>query len=131
MSRTDLIADGFTVIRNAIMAKKDSVEIPASGTLKSIFEILKKEHYIDNFKCIEDNKQGRIKVYLKYLASKSAIRNIKRISRPGLRIYVKSEKIPSVLRGRGISIVSTPKGVMTGDEAKKLHQGGELLAFIW
>jgi len=131
MSRSDLIADALTIIRNAVMAKKDTAEVPASGMLKSIFEILKKEHYIDNFKSIEDNKQGRLRVYLKYVASKSAIGNIKRISKPGLRIYLKSEKIPSVLRGRGISIISTSKGIMTGDEAKKLHQGGEVIAYVW
>src|SRR4030042_1888557 len=98
MSRTDLIADAFTMIRNAIMAKKENVDLPASKQMKSILDILKKEHYIDNFKVMEDKKQGMLRVYLRYIAGKPAIRNIKRISKPGLRIYVKQQKIPSVLR---------------------------------
>ena len=131
MSRTDLIADAFTVVRNAIMAKKDTVEVPASNTLKSIFEILKKQNYIDNYKVIEHKQQGRLRVYLKYVFAKPAITNIKRISKPGLRVYVRAEKIPSVIRGRGLSIISTSKGLMTGEEAKGLRQGGEVIAYIW
>lgn len=131
MSRTDLIADAFTMIRNAIMAKKDNVDIPASGTLKSIAEILKRENYIDNFKAIEDKKQGILRVYLKYLANKSAIRNIKRISKPGLRVYVKGTKIPLVLRGRGLAIISTSKGVVTDKEAREQKVGGEVIGYIW
>ena len=131
MARTDLIADGFTMIRNALMAKKDNVDVPASGILKAILEILKKEAYIDNFKFIEDKKQGILRVYLKYLASRPAIRNIKKVSRPGLRVYVKHAKVPSVLRGKGIAIVSTSRGIMTDREAKELGVGGELIAYIW
>lgn len=131
MSRTDLIADAFTIIRNAIMAKKDNVDIPASNTLKSISEILKKEGYIENFKSIEDKKQGLIRVYLKYIAGKSAIRNISRISKPGLRIYVKHKKVPSVLRGRGIAVISTSKGIMTDREARELGIGGETVGYVW
>jgi len=131
MSRTDLIADAFTIIRNAIMAKKDNVDLPSSNTIKSILEILKRENYIENFKLIEDKKQGMVRVYLKYTASKPAIRNIQRISRPGLRLYVKHQKIPSVLRGRGIAIISTSKGIITDKEARTLGTGGEIIGYVW
>ena len=131
MSRTDLIADNFTMIRNAIMAKKENVDVPASKQIKAILEILKKENYIDNFKLIEDKKQGLLRIYLKYMLGKSAIKSIKRVSKPGLRVYVKHQKIPSVLRGRGLAIVSTPKGITTGEEAKKLGLGGEVIGYIW
>jgi len=131
MSRTDLIADTFTMIRNAIMAKKENLDVPSSNTMTSILGILKEEGYIDNFKQIEDKKQGILRIYLKYIADKSAIRNIKRISRPGLRVYAKTDKIPSVLRGRGLAIISTSKGVMTDKRAKESKLGGEIIAYIW
>ncbi len=131
MSRTDLIADVFTIIRNAIMIKKDAVDLPASNNIKSIMAILKKNDYIDNFKLIEDKKQGLVRVYLKYIAGKSAIRNIKRISKPGLRVYVRGKSVPSVLRGRGLAIVSTSKGVLTDKEARELGVGGEIIGYIW
>lgn len=131
MSRTDLIADAFTIIRNGMMAKKENVDVPASNTLKAIMEILKKEDYIENFKLIEDKKQGMVRVYLKYIANKPAIRNIKRVSRPGLRVYAKSLKLPSVLRGRGLAIVSTSKGIITDKEARDLKVGGEIIGYIW
>ena len=131
MSRTDLIADVFTIIRNAIRIKKDTVDLPASGNIKSIIAILKKNEYIDNFKLIEDKKQGVVRVYLKYIAGKSAIRNIKRVSKPGLRVYVKGKKVPTVLRGRGLAIVSTSKGVITDKEARELGVGGEVIGYIW
>lgn len=131
MSRTDLIADAFTMIRNAIMAKKENVDLPASGTLKTILEILEKNSYIDAFKLIEDKKQGIFRVYLKYIYGKSAIRNIKRVSKPSLRIYVKHDEIPSVLRGRGLAVISTSKGVITDKEARELGMGGEVIGYIW
>lgn len=131
MSRTDLIADNFTIIRNAIMAKKENADMPASRGMKSILDILKKENYIDNFKLIEDKKQGILRVYLRYIAGKPAIRNLKRISRPGLRIYVKNTKVPSVLRGRGLAIISTSKGIMLDKEARELKIGGEVIAYVW
>jgi len=131
MSRTDLIADAFTMIRNAMMAKKENVDIPASNSLKSILEILKTEKYIENFKLIEDKKQGILRVYLKYIAHKPAIRNIKRVSRPGLRVYVKRKKVLSVLRGKGIAIVSTSKGIKTDTQARDLGLGGEIIGYIW
>jgi small subunit ribosomal protein S8 len=131
MSRTDLIADAFTVIRNAIMAKKDNVEIPASNMIKSILEILKKENYIENFKLIEDKTQAKARIYLKYIANKPAIKCLKRISKPGLRIYVRRKDVPSVIRGRGIAIVSTSKGIITDKEARQLGVGGEIIGYIW
>ncbi|MBU1727353.1 MAG: 30S ribosomal protein S8 [Candidatus Omnitrophica bacterium] len=131
MSRNDLIADAFTIVRNAIMAKKDNVDVPSSNTIKAILDILKKEGYIENFKITDDNKQGMARIYLKYLAQKSAIKSIKRISRPGLRVYVKRDKVPSVLRGRGIAIISTSKGIMVDKEARELGVGGEIIGYIW
>jgi len=131
MSRSDLIADVFTIIRNGIMAKMDIVDVPASNTIKAILEILKKEGYVDNFKLMEDKKQGKARIYLKYIAEKSAIRNIKRVSRPGLRLYAKHKKIPVVLRGRGLAIISTSKGIMTDKDARQKSLGGEVIGYIW
>jgi small subunit ribosomal protein S8 len=131
MSRTDLIADCFTIIRNATMAKKEIVDIPASNILKSILEILKKENYIENFKLIEDKKQGLLRIYLKYIAKKCAITNIKRVSRGGLRAYVKHKKVPSVLRGRGLAIISTSQGIITDKQARESGVGGEIIGYIW
>lgn len=131
MSRTDLIADAFAMIRNAMMAKKEIVDIPASKQLNAILGILKKENYIENFKLMEDKKQGLLRVYLKYISEKPAIRNIIRVSKPGLRIYVKHKKLPSVLRGRGLAIVSTPKGITTDLDARNSGSGGEIIGYIW
>ncbi len=131
MSRTDLIADVFTIMRNAIILKRDVVDLPASNNIKSIVNILKDNEYIDNFKLIEDKKQGVIRVYLKYSAGKSAIRNLKRISKPGLRVYVPSKKLPSVLRGKGLAIVSTSKGVITDKQAREQGIGGEVVGYVW
>jgi small subunit ribosomal protein S8 len=131
MSRTDLIADTFTVIRNALMAKKENVDVPASKITASIMGILKEEHYIDNFKLIEDKKQGILRVYLKYTGSRPAIRNIKRISRPGLRTYVRRDKVPIVLRGHGIAIISTSQGIVTNNKARELGLGGEVIGYVW
>jgi small subunit ribosomal protein S8 len=131
MSRTDLIADVFTMIRNAMRVKKETVDVPCSNTIKSIMEILKKHEYIENFKLIEDKKQGLVRVYLKYIASKPAIRNIERISRPGMRTYVGKERIPSVIRGRGMAIVSTSKGIVIDKDARELGVGGEVIGYIW
>ncbi|MFA5276080.1 MAG: 30S ribosomal protein S8 [Candidatus Omnitrophota bacterium] len=131
MSRNDLIADSFTVIRNAIMAKKENVDIPSSNMIKAILDILKRESYIEDFKIIDDKKQGLARVYLKYLAGKSAIKNIKRVSKPSLRVYVKKAKVPAVLRGRGIAIVSTSKGIITDKEAREANLGGEIIGYVW
>jgi len=118
-------------MRNGIMVKKENVDLPASKTIKSILEILEKEKYIDAFKFMEDKKQGVLRVYLKYISGKSAIRNIKRISRPGLRVYVKSGKVRPVLRGRGLAIISTSRGIVTDTQARELKIGGEVMANIW
>ena len=131
MSRTDTIADTFTMIRNAIMAKKDVLDVPGSNMVKAILEILKKEDYIDNFKTLEDSKHRLVRVYLKYTAGKPAIRMIKRVSRPGLRMYTKKDSIPVVIRGRGIAIVSTSKGLVTGTQARTLGLGGEVIGYIY
>jgi small subunit ribosomal protein S8 len=131
MSRTDLIADAFTMIRNAMMTKKEIVDIPASKQLRSILDILKRENYIDNFKLMEDKKQGLLRVYLKYRGGRPAIRNIRRVSKPGLRVYVKRTGVPSVLRGRGLAIVSTSRGMVTDQEARNLGLGGEIVGYIW
>lgn len=131
MSRTDLIADSLTMIRNAVMAKKDTVDVPGSKMSLSILEILKERGYIENFKFIEDNKQGIIKIYLKYINKKNAITTIKKISTPGLRRHVTADKVPVILRGKGLAILSTSKGIITDDKARELKEGGEVICYIW
>jgi small subunit ribosomal protein S8 len=131
MSRNDLIAEVFTRIRNAIMAKKVNLDVPSSSMIKAILAILKRESYIDDYKFIDDKKQGTLRIYLKYVAGKPAITKIRRVSRPGLRLYVKKDKIPTVLRGRGIAIVSTSHGLITNVEAKEKGFGGEVIGYIW
>jgi small subunit ribosomal protein S8 len=131
MSRTDLVADVFAMMRNAIMAHKENVDVPASSNLKAIMEILKQANYIDTYKVIEDDRQGTLRVYLKYISGKSAIRNLQRVSRPGLRTYLKRDKIPLVLRGKGMAIISTSKGVVTDQQAREMGLGGEVIASIW
>jgi small subunit ribosomal protein S8 len=130
MSRTDLIADTFTVMRNAIIARKENVDVPASKITKNIIDILKRERYIDNYKVIDDNKQGTLRIYLKYVGKKSAIRSIKRVSKSSLRKYVKHDKIPVVLRGLGLAIISTSKGLMTDKEAREQGVGGEVIGVV-
>ncbi len=132
MQITDPIADLLTRIRNASNAKHETVDIPASNMKKAIAKILLDEGYIKNFQVIEDSKQGIIRVTLKYGENKSkVITGIKRVSRPGLRIYAGADELPKVLRGLGIAIISTSKGIMTDKEARANHIGGEVLAFIW
>ncbi len=131
MSRTDLIADACTMIRNAILARKENLDIPASTTLKAMMEILKSENYIDAYKLIEGKAQGTLRVYLKYVSGKPAIRGIKRISSPSHRRYVKKEKIPRVLRGRGLAILTTPKGILTDNQARETGIGGEVICHVW
>lgn len=131
MSRTDLIADIFTMMRNASMIKKDNLDVPSSKTAKSIMQILKKEGYIENYKYIEDKKQGLLRIYLKYTLGKPAIRNLKKISKPGLRVYTGAKQLPRVLRGRGIAIVSTSKGMVSDNAARELGLGGEIIAHVW
>ena len=132
MQSTDIIADLLTRIRNANTAKHDSVEIPASNMKKAICQILLDEGYIKNFTVTEDGKQGMIKVVLKYGEGKTpVISGLKRVSKPGLRIYSDVENMPKVMKGLGIAIISTSMGIMTDREARKEHVGGEVLAYIW
>ncbi|MBE7041871.1 MAG: 30S ribosomal protein S8 [Ruminococcaceae bacterium] len=132
MQITDPIADMLTRIRNANSAKHESVDVPASNMKKAIAQILLEEGYIKNYQVTEDDKQGVIKVTLKYGENKSkVISGLKRISKPGLRVYASYEKLPRVLNGLGIAIISTSKGIMTDKQARALKIGGEVLAFIW
>ena len=127
---TDVIADMLTRIRNAIAAKHDTVEIPASNTKKAIANILLNEGYIAGIEILE-GVQGTIKITLKYDGNNKVISGLKRVSKPGVRVYVGADEVPQVLGGLGIAILSTSKGIMTGKEAKKAHQGGEVLAYVW
>ncbi len=132
MSMTDPIADMLTRIRNANMVGHESVDIPASKMKKSIAGILLEEGYIKGYDVIEDNKQGIIRVQMKYGANKEkVITGIKKISKPGLRVYAKKEEIPKVLGGLGIAIISTSKGIITDKEARKQNVGGEVICYVW
>ena len=129
---SDVIADMLTRIRNANNAKHQTVDIPASNMKKAIAEILVEEGYVKSYQVIEDGKQGTIRVTLKYLQGKQkVIRGIRRVSKPGLRIYAGCEDMPRVMNGLGIAIVSTSKGIMTGKKAQSLNVGGEVIAFVW
>ena len=132
MQISDVIADMLTRIRNANDAKHESVDIPASNLKKSIAQILLEEGYIKNFQIVEDGKQGIIRVALKYAPGKQkVIHGLKRVSKPGLRIYSNCEDMPKVMNGLGLAIVSTSKGVMTDKKARQANVGGEILAFVW
>ena len=132
MHITDPIADMLTRIRNANNAKHDTVDVPASNMKKSIAQILLDEGYIKSFQIVDDGTQGIIRIALKYNAGKEkVITGLRRVSKPGLRVYVGADELPRVLRGLGIAIVSTSKGVMTDKKAREAHVGGEVLAFIW
>ena len=132
MHITDPIADMLTRIRNANNAKHDTVDVPASNMKKSIAQILLEEGYIKNFQLIDNGTQGVIRVTLKYGAGKEkVISGLRRVSKPGLRVYAGADELPKVLRGLGIAIVSTSKGVMTDKKAREAQVGGEVLAFVW
>ena len=131
MQTTDPIADMLTRIRNAGSAKHATVDIPASNMKKAIAEILLQEGYIKSFQLINEGIQGVIKVTLKYNGTEKAISGLRRVSKPGLRVYAGADELPYVLRGLGIAIVSTSKGVMTDKKARAAHVGGEVLAFVW
>ncbi|MDY0081855.1 MAG: 30S ribosomal protein S8 [Ignavibacteriaceae bacterium] len=131
MPVTDPISDFLVRIGNAAKAKKLRVEIPASKMKIGLAEILKKENFIHDFSLIEDNKQNVIKIHLKYRNGASAITGLKRISKPGLRIYKDSEKLPRVLNGLGTAVISTSKGLMTDKEARSQSVGGEVICYIW
>ena len=132
MQITDPVADMLTRIRNANSAKHETVDVPASNLKKAIAQILLDEGYIKSFELVDNGNQGVIRITLKYLAKKqSVISGLKRVSKPGLRIYAGADELPKVLKGLGIAIVSTSKGVMTDKKARELHIGGEVLAFVW
>ena len=132
MQITDPIADMLTRIRNANSAKHDTVDVPASNMKKAIAEILLQEGYIKSYQVIEDNKQGTIRITLKYGPNKSQILlGLRRVSKPGLRIYASVENMPRVMKGLGIALISTSNGIMTDKKARQENAGGEVLAFIW
>ena len=132
MHITDPIADMLTRIRNANNAKHDTVDVPASNMKKAIAQILLEEGYIKNFQLIDDGTQGVIRITLKYNAGKEKVLSgLRRVSKPGLRVYAGADGLPRVLRGLGTAIVSTSKGVMTDKKAREAHVGGEVLAFVW
>lgn len=131
MQITDPIADMLTRVRNAGTAKHATVDVPASNMKKAIAQILLDEGYVKNFQIVNDGAQGMIRITLKYNGGEKAISGLRRISKPGLRVYAGAEEIPYVLKGLGIAIISTPKGVMTDKKAREAHVGGEVLAFVW
>lgn len=132
MQITDPVADMLTRIRNANTAKHESVDVPASNLKKAIAKILLDEGYIKSYEVVEDGTQGVIRIQLKYLAGKEkVISGLRRVSKPGLRVYAGADELPRVLKGLGIAIISTSKGVMTDKKARELHVGGEVLAFVW
>ena len=132
MQITDPVADMLTRIRNANTAKHESVDVPASNLKKAIAQILLDEGYIKSFEIVEDGTQGIIRIQLKYLAGKEkVISGLRRVSKPGLRVYDGADELPRVLKGLGIAIISTSKGVMTDKKARANHVGGEVLAFVW
>ena len=131
MQISDVIADMLTRIRNANNAKHATVDVPASNMKKSIADILVEEGYIKGYEIVDDGKQGIIRVTLKYLGKTKVIRGLKRVSKPGLRIYAGYEDMPKVMNGLGIAIVSTSKGIMTDKKARAAKVGGEVLAFVW
>ncbi|MCR4771914.1 MAG: 30S ribosomal protein S8 [Oscillospiraceae bacterium] len=132
MQITDPIADMLTRIRNANSAKHDSVDVPASNMKKAIAGILLEEGYIKSYQIVDDGTQGIIRIALKYNADKGkVIQGLRRVSKPGLRVYAGADELPRVLKGLGIAIISTSKGVMTDKKARSLNVGGEVLAFVW
>ena len=132
MVMTDPVADFLTRIRKANMVMHETVEVPASKTKLAIAEILKNEGYIKEYEQVEDGKQGVIRVYLKYGANKTkVITGLRRISKPGLKVYCKKDEVPKVLGGLGIAIISTSKGIVTDKEARKLGLGGEVICYVW
>jgi small subunit ribosomal protein S8 len=132
MSISDPVADFLTCVRNAIRAKHRKVDVPASGMKTELSKVLLRERYINNFKLIEDSRQGMLRLYLKYTASdEPVISGIKRVSKPGRRVYVGKDRIPRVMAGLGTSIVSTSRGLMTDREAREAGLGGELVCQVW
>ena len=132
MNLTDPISNAFTIIRNGSMAKKIKVDIQFSKMTEEIFNILKREKYIKDFKFIDDKKQGALRVYLKYTRNEEpVIKGLARISKPSLRVYVKKDKIPKVFGGLGIAILSSSRGIVTDTQAREMQAGGEVLCYVW
>jgi small subunit ribosomal protein S8 len=132
MTLTDPIANMLTMIRNANRDKKETVDVPASKMSEAIADILKKQGYIDNFRKMEDKKQGSLRIYLKFdEESNPVISGLRRISRPGLRVYADRENIPRVLNGLGVAIISTSKGILTDSQARQQKVGGEVICYVW
>ncbi|MBQ8611480.1 MAG: 30S ribosomal protein S8 [Oscillospiraceae bacterium] len=131
MQITDPVADLLTRIRNASSARHATVDVPASNLKKAICNILVEEGYVKSVQSIEDNKQGTLRLTLKYENNKPVISGLRRVSKPGLRIYTNCEEMPKVMKGLGVAIISTSKGVMTDKAARAAHVGGEVLAFVW
>ena len=131
MQMSDVIADMLTRIRNANNAKHETVDVPASNMKRSIADILVNEGYIKGYNIVEDGKQGIIRLTLKYNGKEKVIKGLRRVSKPGLRIYASAEDMPRVMNGLGVAIVSTSKGLMTDKQARKSNIGGEVLAFVW
>jgi small subunit ribosomal protein S8 len=131
MSLSDPISDALTMLRNALRAKKENVDLPNSKMITSIVDILKQNGYIENSKLMEDKKQGILRVYLKYIDTRPAIKNLMRISKPSRRVYAKAKDKTSVLRGLGLAIVSTSQGMMTDKEAREKKIGGEIICKVW
>jgi small subunit ribosomal protein S8 len=128
---TDPVADYLTRIRNAISARHKKVDIPASSLKREISQLLCNQKYVSSFTQIDDNRQGILRIYLKYKDERSVITGLKRISKPGLRVYVDADHLPKVLNGLGVAVISTPKGLLTDAEARKQRLGGEVLCYIW
>jgi len=131
MSFTDPIANMLTLVRNASRTRHEKVDVPNSKLLTALAGLLKDEGFIENFRVIKDNKQGVLRLYLRYVRKKPVIIGLKRVSRPGLRVYRGVRKIPLVLRGRGTAILSTSRGLMTDTKAREAKIGGEVLCYIW
>lgn len=131
MAVTDSVANFLTIIRNAVKMRKDVVVIPASRLIEKILDIFKKANYVSDVQLLKDNKQGLLRVSLKYNGDSSVISGLKRISKPGFRVYVQNDEIPRVLSGMGTAVISTSKGVLDDKEARKLKIGGEVLCYVW
>ncbi len=131
MSLNDPIANMLTLVRNASRARHEKVDMPNSKLLTAMAALLKEEGFIDNFRVIKDNKQGVLRVYLRYVRKKPVIINLRRVSRPGLRVYKGAREIPRVLRGRGTAILSTSRGLMTDTKAREAKIGGEVMCYVW
>lgn len=131
MSLNDPISNLLTIIRNGVQVRKETVDIPASKLLGKVLEIFKNDGYIEDYRLMKNDVQGTFKVYLKYDSKLPSIVGLKRVSRSGLRVYSKSDKIPRVLNGMGTAVLSTSKGVISDSEARKLKVGGEVLCYIW